>query len=69
MCGELEHWLAGILIWHRGCRRYREEDLHLFHGAPWHLGWQVWLGTSSAQVARLMVRETVCTASSESGGS
>ncbi|WP_129841369.1 terpene synthase family protein [Streptomyces sp. RFCAC02] len=24
---DLEHWLAGILIWHRGCRRYREEDL------------------------------------------
>ncbi|MFD5082606.1 germacradienol/geosmin synthase [Kitasatospora sp. NPDC058406] len=25
--GELENWLAGILIWHRDCRRYREEDL------------------------------------------
>ncbi|MFE7562135.1 germacradienol/geosmin synthase [Kitasatospora sp. NPDC057500] len=24
---ELENWLAGILVWHRGCRRYREEDL------------------------------------------
>ncbi|MFF8769804.1 germacradienol/geosmin synthase [Kitasatospora sp. NPDC015120] len=24
---ELENWLAGILAWHRGCRRYREEDL------------------------------------------
>ncbi|MFE6867978.1 germacradienol/geosmin synthase [Kitasatospora sp. NPDC057692] len=24
---ELENWLAGILIWHRGCRRYQEEDL------------------------------------------
>ncbi|MFB6888032.1 germacradienol/geosmin synthase [Kitasatospora sp. NPDC056327] len=24
---ELENWLAGILIWHRDCRRYREEDL------------------------------------------
>ncbi|MER5349089.1 terpene synthase family protein [Kitasatospora sp. NPDC002551] len=24
---ELENWLAGILIWHEGCRRYREEDL------------------------------------------
>ncbi len=35
---ELEHWLAGILIWHRGCRRYREEDLRRVHGAPWHLG-------------------------------
>ncbi|MFG2622667.1 germacradienol/geosmin synthase [Streptomyces sp. NPDC048507] len=26
--GELEDWLAGILNWHRKCRRYREEDLH-----------------------------------------
>ncbi|MDH6703466.1 germacradienol/geosmin synthase [Kitasatospora sp. MAA19] len=24
---ELENWLAGILVWHRDCRRYREEDL------------------------------------------
>ncbi|MFD9573960.1 germacradienol/geosmin synthase [Streptomyces sp. NPDC059982] len=26
--GELKDWLAGILNWHRECRRYREEDLH-----------------------------------------
>ncbi|MFK0201927.1 terpene synthase family protein [Streptomyces lavendulae] len=25
---ELKDWLAGILNWHRKCRRYREEDLH-----------------------------------------
>ncbi|MEU5881052.1 terpene synthase family protein [Spirillospora sp. NPDC047279] len=24
---ELRNWLAGILTWHRGCRRYRETDL------------------------------------------
>ncbi|RKT16945.1 germacradienol/geosmin synthase [Streptomyces sp. 1114.5] len=24
---ELENWLAGILSWHEGCRRYGEEDL------------------------------------------
>ncbi|MFG3430951.1 germacradienol/geosmin synthase [Streptomyces californicus] len=66
---ELKHWLAGILIWHRGCRRYREEDLRRVHGAPWHLGGPVGLGTSAAQVARLMVRETVGTASGASGGS
>ncbi|MCK1794785.1 germacradienol/geosmin synthase [Streptomyces sp. XM4193] len=29
---ELENWLSGILHWHRGCRRYREEDLS--HGNP-----------------------------------
>ncbi|UQX03667.1 germacradienol/geosmin synthase [Streptomyces sp. RerS4] len=25
--GELQDWMAGILNWHRKCRRYREEDL------------------------------------------
>ncbi|MFF3001581.1 germacradienol/geosmin synthase [Kitasatospora sp. NPDC057940] len=30
---ELENWLAGILVWHRGCRRYREEDLVRHFGA------------------------------------
>ncbi|MFJ4928089.1 germacradienol/geosmin synthase [Streptomyces sp. NPDC088736] len=25
--GELRNWLAGILSWHRGCRRYGAEDL------------------------------------------
>ncbi|WP_328967879.1 terpene synthase family protein [Streptomyces sp. NBC_00239] len=25
--GELQDWLAGILNWHRKCRRYRDEDL------------------------------------------
>ncbi|WP_078624463.1 terpene synthase family protein [Streptomyces monomycini] len=24
---ELENWMSGILTWHQGCRRYREEDL------------------------------------------
>ncbi|MEU3223301.1 terpene synthase family protein [Streptomyces sp. NPDC006976] len=50
---ELKHWLAGILIWHRGCRRYREEDLRRGTGAPWHLSGPTGLGTSSAQVAAL----------------
>ncbi|MFD8706164.1 germacradienol/geosmin synthase [Kitasatospora sp. NPDC059648] len=30
---ELENWLAGILSWHRGCRRYRIEDLERHFGA------------------------------------
>ncbi|MFD6417344.1 germacradienol/geosmin synthase Cyc2 [Streptomyces sp. NPDC060194] len=30
---ELRNWLAGILNWHRHCRRYREEDLRA-HAAP-----------------------------------
>ncbi|XQE78052.1 terpene synthase family protein [Streptomyces microflavus] len=51
---ELKHWIAGILIWHRGCRRYREEDLRGGHAAPWHLSGPTGLGTSAAQVTRLM---------------
>ncbi len=30
---ELENWLAGILSWHEGCRRYTEEDLRRHFGA------------------------------------
>ncbi|WBP88009.1 terpene synthase family protein [Kitasatospora cathayae] len=30
---ELENWLAGILNWHEGCRRYRTEDLERHFGA------------------------------------
>lgn len=39
---ELKHWMAGIYIWHRDCRRYREEDLS--HGPlpePAGLGMEV----------------------------
>ncbi|MFJ4122498.1 family 2 encapsulin nanocompartment cargo protein terpene cyclase [[Kitasatospora] papulosa] len=54
---ELRHWLAGILVWHRGCRRYREEDLRRGSGAPWHLGGPTGLGTSAAQVIRLLTEQ------------
>jgi germacradienol/geosmin synthase len=27
----LRDWLSGLLVWHRGCRRYREEDLLRHH--------------------------------------
>ncbi|MFJ8448009.1 germacradienol/geosmin synthase [[Kitasatospora] papulosa] len=54
---ELRHWLAGILIWHRGCRRYREEDLRRGTGAPWHLGGPTGFGTSAAQVIRLLTEQ------------
>ncbi|WP_406458781.1 germacradienol/geosmin synthase [Streptomyces sp. NBC_00876] len=53
---ELKHWIAGILIWHRDCRRYREEDLRRGTGAPWHLGGPTGLGTSAAQVASLFAQ-------------
>ncbi|MFF3176665.1 germacradienol/geosmin synthase [Streptomyces sp. NPDC057900] len=50
---ELKHWIAGILIWHRGCRRYREEDLRQGAAAPWHLSGPTGLGTSAARVSSL----------------
>ncbi|MEU9303369.1 germacradienol/geosmin synthase [Streptomyces sp. NPDC048269] len=45
--GELQDWLAGILNWHRKCRRYREEDLH---GLPDALSTRVW-GTDFGMAA------------------
>ncbi|MFE4455040.1 germacradienol/geosmin synthase [Streptomyces sp. NPDC056796] len=53
---ELQHWMAGILIWHRECRRYREEDLRRGSAAPWHLGGPTGLGTSAAGITRLLTR-------------
>ena len=52
---ELRHWLAGILIWHRGCRRYREEDLRRGTGTPWHISGPTGFGTSAARVTRLLM--------------
>ncbi|MCX4774773.1 germacradienol/geosmin synthase [Streptomyces sp. NBC_01260] len=53
---ELKHWLAGILIWHRGCRRYREEDLRRGTAAPWHLSGPTGPGTSAARVTSLFAQ-------------
>lgn len=53
---ELKHWLAGILIWHRGCRRYREQDLRGGAGAPWHLNGPRGLGVSAARVTTLFAQ-------------
>lgn len=53
---ELRHWIAGILIWHRDCRRYREEDLRRENAArsPWgRLTGPSGFGTSAARVTRL----------------
>ncbi|MFE9907385.1 terpene synthase family protein [Streptomyces clavifer] len=54
---ELQHWMAGILIWHRDCRRYREEDLRRGTGTPWHLSGPTGFGTSAARVARLLTAQ------------
>ncbi|MFJ2091162.1 germacradienol/geosmin synthase [Streptomyces sp. NPDC087901] len=53
---ELKHWIAGILIWHRDCRRYREEDLRRGTAAPWHLSGPTGIGTSAAQVTSLFAQ-------------
>ncbi|MEU9091014.1 germacradienol/geosmin synthase [Streptomyces sp. NPDC048428] len=53
---ELKHWIAGILIWHRDCRRYREEDLRRGTAAPWHLSGPKGIGTSAAQVTSLFAQ-------------
>ncbi|MFF1925815.1 germacradienol/geosmin synthase [Streptomyces sp. NPDC058221] len=53
---ELKHWIAGILIWHRDCRRYREEDLRRGTAAPWHLSGPTGPGTSAARVTSLFAQ-------------
>ncbi|WP_438490511.1 terpene synthase family protein [Streptomyces sp. S186] len=51
--GQLENWLAGLLTWHRECRRYRAEYFRHRPGTPgWSLG-PSGLGTSAARLARL----------------
>ncbi|MFJ8849159.1 germacradienol/geosmin synthase [Streptomyces sp. NPDC102437] len=53
---ELKHWIAGILIWHRDCRRYREQDLLRGSGTPWHLSGPTGLGVSAARVTALFAQ-------------
>ncbi|MEU3184799.1 family 2 encapsulin nanocompartment cargo protein terpene cyclase [Streptomyces sp. NPDC006923] len=48
---ELENWLAGILNWHRGCRRYQESDLlRDSRAARWLPPVPHGLGTSAARL-------------------
>lgn len=47
---ELENWMAGILIWHRGCLRYIEPELRHPPGSPGWLGAPTGLGTSAARI-------------------
>ncbi|MFE3945346.1 germacradienol/geosmin synthase [Streptomyces sp. NPDC059118] len=53
---ELKHWLAGILIWHRDCRRYREQDLRRGTGTPWNISGPTGLGVSAARVTALFAQ-------------
>ncbi|MFI5758180.1 family 2 encapsulin nanocompartment cargo protein terpene cyclase [Streptomyces sp. NPDC051569] len=48
---ELENWLAGILNWHDGCRRYREADLVQDRpGGGWAPPVPTGIGTSAARL-------------------
>ncbi|MFJ3951723.1 family 2 encapsulin nanocompartment cargo protein terpene cyclase [Streptomyces libani] len=53
---ELEHWMAGILIWHRDCRRYQASELRHPTGSPGRVGAPTGLGTSAARLFRSVAR-------------
>ncbi|AZS73175.1 Geosmin synthase [Streptomyces lydicus] len=53
---ELEHWMAGILIWHRDCRRYQASELRHPTGSPGRVGTPTGLGTSAARLFRSVAR-------------
>ncbi|NGO67767.1 terpene synthase family protein [Streptomyces boncukensis] len=47
---ELEHWMSGILNWHRQVRRYAEADLRRHHSAHWPFDGPAGLGTAAARL-------------------
>lgn len=47
---ELRNWLSGILVWHRECRRYGEEELRADAVPPSSVGGPTGLGTSAARI-------------------
>ncbi|WP_431784468.1 terpene synthase family protein [Streptomyces chumphonensis] len=47
---DLENWLSGIHVWHRDCRRYREEDLHRPFTPPTPRG----IGTAAVRLAEAL---------------
>ncbi|MFI8853832.1 germacradienol/geosmin synthase [Streptomyces sp. NPDC053499] len=49
---ELENWMAGILAWHHGCRRYTEADLRRHFLPTWPFDGPAGLGTSAARLGR-----------------
>ncbi|WP_030813433.1 family 2 encapsulin nanocompartment cargo protein terpene cyclase [Streptomyces sp. NRRL S-337] len=55
---ELENWMAGILNWHRNCRRYVASELRHPMGSPGWLGVPDGLGTSAFRTARRPVRSS-----------
>ncbi|MFC4607380.1 germacradienol/geosmin synthase [Streptomyces maoxianensis] len=53
---ELEDWVAAILHWHRGIRRYREEDLRGGPATPRELNGPTGFGTSAARIGKLLAQ-------------
>ncbi|MGW2559487.1 terpene synthase family protein [Streptomyces sp. NPDC001514] len=51
---ELEDWVAGILNWHRGVRRYKAEDLPRGAGSPLRTDGPTAIGMSAARVITLL---------------
>jgi germacradienol/geosmin synthase len=51
---ELQNWMSGILVWHRGCHRYDQASLpHRRLEVPRRLGGPTGLGTSAARIHQL----------------
>jgi hypothetical protein len=53
---ELEDWIAAILNWHQGIRRYREEDLRGVPAPTWQRCGPTGLGTSAARIVNLFAQ-------------
>ncbi|MGW1884514.1 terpene synthase family protein [Streptomyces sp. NPDC001970] len=51
---ELEDWVAGILNWHRGVRRYGAEDVRRGAGSPLRTDGPTAIGMSAARVGALL---------------
>nr|WP_180218146.1 germacradienol/geosmin synthase [Streptomyces albus] len=49
---DLENWMSGILVWHRGCRRYTEADLRRHFSPSRPFDRPAGLGTSAARLVR-----------------
>ncbi|MGW2205253.1 terpene synthase family protein [Streptomyces sp. NPDC001774] len=52
----LEDWLAGILNWHRGARRYGPDDVHRGSGTSLARRGPTGIGTSAARLTALFAR-------------
>jgi germacradienol/geosmin synthase len=51
---DMENWMAGILVWHRGTRRYPEPELHKALAVGRLIYAPTGLGTSAGRIASLL---------------